>query len=88
MNLFRANTETEFNEIVNELKANGYVWATDFPKEPTYKECKSMYHGNSKLLIHAFFNDFVNRYEMQAATLSVLESYPQYKGINLRREIK
>ena len=52
MNLFRANTETEFNEIVNELKANGYVWATDFPKEPTYKECKkSTFSSNCHLQV-------------------------------------
>lgn len=78
--LFRANTETEFNEVVSKLKESGYVWATDFPREPTFKECKGFYHWNSKLLIHAFFNNITGRYEMVATTLSVLKTYPQYKG--------
>ena len=86
--LFKVNTETDFNIIVSRLKEKGYVWATDFPRhEPTFKECKRMYHGNSKLLIHTFFNTILNRNEMCATTLSVLKTYPQYKGINLRREI-
>lgn len=89
MALFRANTETEFNKVVSNLKKLGYVWATDFPvHEPTFKECKAFYHGNSKLLIHTFFNDITRKNEMSAATLSVLKTYPQYKGINLRKEIR
>ena len=89
MALFRANTETDFNRVVSNLKKLGFVWATDFPNhEPTFEECKRFYHGNSKLLIHTFFNDILNRYEMSAATLSVLKTYPQYKSINLKKEIR
>jgi hypothetical protein len=88
MALFRANTETDFNRVVSNLKKLGYVWATDFPREPTFEECKRFYHGNSKLLIHAFFNDITDKHEMSATTISVLKTYPQYKGINLRKEIR
>lgn len=89
MALFRANTENDFNRVVSNLKKIGYVWATDFPNhEPTFKECKSFYHGNSKLLIHTFFNDILQRHEMSATTLSVLKTYPQYKRINLKKEIR
>lgn len=88
MKLFKVSTETEFNELVAELKKAGYVWATDFPNhEPTYKECKSFYHGNSKLLIHAFFNSITSKREFQVTTLSVLKTYPQYKGFNIRKGI-
>ena len=88
MALFRANTKTDFNRVVNNLKKLGCVWATDFPREPTFEECKRFYHGNSKLLIHTFFNDITNKSEMSITTLSVLKTYPQYKGINLRKKIR
>lgn len=88
MNLFMANTEIEFNRVVNNLKELGYVWATDFPREPTFKECKGFFHGNSKLLIHAFFNSITNKNEMAATTLSTLKTYPQYKRMNLKKEIR
>lgn len=88
MALFRVNTERDFNRVVSNLKKLGYVWATDFPKEPTFKECKGFYHGNSKLLIHTFYNNIINKNEMAATTLSVLKTYPQYKGINLKKEIR
>lgn len=89
MAIFKANTEIEFNKVVSNLKKLGCVWATDFPNhEPTFKECKGFYHGNSKLLIHTFFNDITNRHEMSAATMSVLTTYPQYKGLNLKKEIR
>ena len=88
MALFRVNTETDFNRVVNNLKKSGYVWATDFPREPTFKECKGFYHGNSKLLMHTFFNDITGKNEMCVTTLSVMKTYPQYKGVNLRKEIR
>ena len=89
MAVFRANTETDFNKVVSNLKKLGYVWATDFPNhEPTFKECKSFYHSNSKLLIHTFFNDITGKHEMSATTLSALKTYPQYKNINLKKEIR
>ena len=84
MTLFRANTKDDFNRVVANLKKLGYVWATDFPKhEPTFEECKGYYHRNSKLLIHTFYNGITNRNEMNVTTLSVLKTYPQYKGKKL-----
>ena len=84
MVLIRANTEDDFNRVVANLKKLGYVWATDFKNhEPTFEECKGFYHRNSKLLIHAFWNSITNRSEMNVTTLSVLKTYPQYKGKKL-----
>lgn len=82
MTLYDANTEQNFNQAVKNLKELGYVWATDFSEhEPTFKEMKSRIHGNSKLLIHAFWNDILNRPEFNCTTKSILRTYPQYKGI-------
>ena len=70
-----------WNKRVQQAKANGYVWATDFPDhEPTYEEMKSWYHGNSKVLLHLYYNDILNRLEMSATTKAVMKTYPQYKG--------
>lgn len=89
MLLFKANTEDDFKRVVANLKKIGYVWATDFPKhEPTYEECKSQYHGNSKLLIHGFHNDINGKYEMSVTTLSIMKTYPQYKDVNLKKMIR
>ena len=89
MILFKANTEIDFNKVVTNLKKLGYVWATDFPNhEPSFTECKGFYHKNSKLLIEANYNDITNKYEMSATTLSILKTYPQYKGINLHKLIR
>lgn len=88
MALILANTEQKYNQVVSYLKKLGYVWATDFPNhEPTFKESKRCYHGNSKLLIHAFDNDITGKKEMCTTTLSIMQSYPQFKGIDLRRFI-
>lgn len=89
MVLIRANTESDFKRVVANLKKLGYVWSTDFPNhEPTFEECKGFYHRNSKLLIHAFKNDITNKSEMCVTTLSILKSYPQYKGEDLRKAIR
>lgn len=81
MTLYDINSEILFNRRVRQAKANGYVWATDFPKhEPTFKEAKSWYHGNSKLLLHLFYNSILNRLEMNVTTKTIMKTYPQYKG--------
>lgn len=88
MVLIRVNTKDDFNRVVANLKKLGYVWATDFNHEPTFEESKRFYHRNSKLLIHAFKNDITNKCEMCVTTLSILKSYPQYKGKDLRKMIR
>lgn len=77
--LFKVKSDEQFNRTIKMLNRLGYVWATDFPKEPTFKECKSFYHSNSKLLIHTFYNNITNKKEMCATTMTTLKSYPQYK---------
>lgn len=82
MTLYDANTKELFDRAVKNLKELGYVWATDFPNhEPTFQEMKANLHGNSKLLIHAFWNSTLNRAEFNCTSKSILKTYPQYKGI-------
>lgn len=81
MILYDINSPMLFERRVRQAKANGYVWATDFPDhEPTYEEMKSWYHGNSKLLLHLYYNDILNKLEMSVTTKAVMKTYPQYKG--------
>lgn len=75
------NSRKLFDRRVWQAKSNGYKWATDNPKhELLYDEARSMFHGNSKLLLHLFHNDITERDEMQVTTVSVINTYPQYKG--------
>ena len=84
MTLYDINNPELFKRRTQIAKANGYVWATDFPNhEPTYDEAKSWYHGNSKLLLHLFYNSILNRLEMSVTTKAVIKTFPQYKGIRM-----
>ena len=63
-------------------------WAFRFPNWQynnifTYKTAKKYYHGNSRLLLHLFYNDIINKYEMQATTATTEKSYPQNKKLNI-----
>lgn len=70
-----------FNKRVWQAKSSGFKWASDFPNdEPSFERIKSMFHGNSKLLLHLFHNDITGKDEMQVTTATIIKSYPQYKG--------
>lgn len=61
-------------------------WMFSFPNRiapPKYEDAKKWYHGNSKLLLHLFFNDLTNKYEMQISTATIAKSYPQNKKLNI-----
>lgn len=41
----------------------------------------SYYHGNSKPLIHVFYNPINGKNEMQLTNLTTMRTYPQYRRV-------
>ena len=81
---YDVSTISLWNKRVQQAKANGWRWGTDFPEyEPTYDRAKTWYHGNSKLILHLFYNDINQRHEMVVTTKATLKTYPQYKGVEM-----
>ena len=78
--LYLVENEYLYNKRTSQAKANGFVWASDFPDtEISFSRAKRFYHGNSKLLLNLFYNDITNKKEMAITTMSVEKSYPQNK---------
>lgn len=76
--------------LLNTLKKSGYVMASDFKKEiPTAQELltefKKYNHGNSKMLLHLFYNSITGRKEISTGSATVYKSYPQYKNLKIIR---
>lgn len=46
-------------------------------------DIKKRFHGNSKLLLHLFYNSITGKYEMQATTKSTELSYPQINKVDI-----
>lgn len=76
---YNASTEEKFNKVVELLFNDGYEWV-GINKKPTFAECKKFVHGNSKLIINAFYNSITNKKEIQFGTKAIYNTYPQYKG--------
>lgn len=82
---YDVNNEDRFNKITQAFLDHGYKWAADRPNfKLTFKEAKSYYHGNSKLLLDAFYNNITGKNEIQVTTKSVIQTYPQYKGVKIK----
>lgn len=65
-----------WDKRVAQAKANGFVWATDFPgHEPSFHEAERFYHGNSKLLLCLYYNSITDRNEMRYTTKTIEQSY-------------
>lgn len=41
------------------------------------------YHGNSKPILHIFYNSINGKNELQLATKSIIRTYPQYKNAKI-----
>ena len=76
---YYADTEAAFGRVAELLKNEGFVWV-GLNNNPTFTECKKRIHGNAKLIIHAFVNDINKRKEIQFGTMSIYNTYPQFKG--------
>ena len=44
----------------------------------------SRYHGNSKPILHIYYNSLTKRNELQLTTQSVIKNHPQYKRAEIR----
>lgn len=80
------NNLKKMQEILKAAEQDGFVMASDFKKDiPTaeelYKEFRKYNHGNSKMILHFFYNDITNRKEISYGTRTIFRSYPQYKNI-------
>ena len=86
MCLIQVNDKKRFEAAVKVAREYGYK----FPNEnivpaPTFEGCKK-YYKNAKLILHTFINDITGKKEMQITTAPILESYPQYYGMNIRKK--
>lgn len=83
-------TAEKMQGLLNTLKNNGYVMASDFKKEiPTAQELltefKKYNHGNAKMLLHLFRNSITGRKEISTGSATIYRSYPQYKNLKIIR---
>ena len=60
-------------------------WGFRFPNgiPITYDAARKWYRGNSKMLLHIFYNSITGKHEMQITTATIQKSYPQYRGKKL-----
>lgn len=82
------NDLKKMQEVLNSAKNDGFIMGNDFNKEipsaeKLYEEFRKYYHGNSKMILHFYYNHITNRKEVSYGTRSVYRSYPQYKNIKI-----
>lgn len=84
--LYKVNSKKQHDKVVAEMRQKGFL----FPNNASYdfEHAKSLYHGNSILLLHTFYNDITHKKEMQYTTKSVYLSYPQHTRKNYNEEMK
>lgn len=85
------NDAATLRKLLKLLYAYGYhfVGITDFDVNVSVDELHntfnsaffSYYHGNSKPLIHVFYNPITGKNEMQLTNLTTMRTYPQYKSV-------
>ena len=72
-------------ETYSKIITSAYIseWAFQFPNHCaiSYDQAKKHYHGNSKLLMHLFYNELTGKHELQVTTATIEKSYPQIKSI-------
>jgi hypothetical protein len=61
------NINKSCEDLKREVEADFYKW----------------YHGNSKPILHIFYNDINGRNELQFTTKSIIRTYPQYKNAKI-----
>ena len=82
--LYDVNTKEKYEKRVNEMLEKGYIFPNN-AKPDNFEYAKSCYHGNSKLLLHTFYNSITRKNEMQYTTKSV---YLSYTSIHSRKTFK
>ena len=77
------DAETYKDAIVSAMVSE-YMFSFPGNIIPRFCDAKKWYHGNSKLLLHMFYNDITKQYELSITTASVEKSYPQIKSVIAR----
>ena len=74
--LLNVNTLTQYNKAVEFAR---YYFNASFPGENIVKysfdRFKKHFHGNSKLLLHIFYNTITGKYDMQVTTRTIDKTY-------------
>ena len=84
--LYEINTRQQHEKIINDMLKKGYTFPNG-GKGWDFETAKSVYHGNSKLLLHCFYNDITKKKEMKYITRSVYLSYPQFSLKTYEKEL-
>lgn len=76
------NEQTYKQAVINAMLS---PWLFAFPNRilPKYGEIKKCFHGNSKLLLHLFYNGITKCHEMQITTSAIEKSYPHIGKLNI-----
>lgn len=84
--LYEINTRQQHDKVIKDMLKKGYTFPNG-GKGWDFETAKSLYHGNSKLLLHCFYNDITKKKEMKYITRSVYLSYPQYSLKTYEKEL-
>lgn len=87
------NDTATLRKLLKLLYAYGYhfVGRPDFDANVSVEELRNAfetaffrcYHGNSKPLLHVFYNPITGKNEMQLTNLTNIRTYPQYRNVKV-----
>ena len=72
----RVNNEEEYRKEVVSFMRSPWLFSFVGNTIPKFDEVKKHYHGNSKILIHAYFNRITKEHELQITTRATEKSCP------------
>lgn len=80
-----ANSEKEYNDTI--VSAVLSPWYFRFPGVPWphYNDAKKQFHGNSKILLHLFYNSITGAHEISVTTAATEKTYPHIKTIKAEK---
>lgn len=78
----RIKNEKDYKSMVTSAMLGD--WMFSFPNGiiPDYNAIKKHYHGNSKPLLHLFYNDITGGYEMSVTTAAIEKTYPTINNVS------
>lgn len=79
------NDIVKIQNILTAAEADGFVMSSDFDKKipsanKLLDDFRKYNHGNSKLVLHFFYNTITGRKEISYGTKTIYRSYPQYRN--------
>ena len=72
----QVNNEEEYRKEAIAYMCSPWMFSFVNNTIPKFDEVKKRYHGNSKILIHAYFNRITKEYELQITTRATEKSIP------------